>query len=71
MVRLHSKSCNTKEANKAERSLFSRDSKVIKNIPHRKGALKQNALTSVIQSSKWQQSLCQDFDGRDACQWGW
>ena len=57
--------------NEAEWSLFSRDNKVIKNIPHTKEALKQNALRSIIQSLKWQQSLCKDFDGRDACQWGW
>ena len=65
------KSLQYKEVNEAEWSLFSRDNKVIKNIPHTKEALKQNALRSIIQSLKWQQSLCKDFDGRDACQWGW
>ena len=28
-------------------------------------------LRSVLQSSKWRQSFCKDFDGRDACQWVW
>ena len=68
MVRLYSKSCNTKEVNEARWILFSRDNKVLKDIPPTKGALKHHALKSVLQSSKWQQSLCKDFDGRGACQ---
>ena len=28
-------------------------------------------LRSVLQSSKWPQSFCKDFNGRDACQWVW
>ena len=40
VVRLYSKTCNTKELNEARRILFSRDKKVIENIPLTKGALK-------------------------------
>ena len=40
VVRLYSKTCNTKELNEARQTLFSRDKKVIENIPLTKGALK-------------------------------
>ena len=68
VVKLYLKTCNTKEVNVARRILFPRDNKVIEKIPPTKGALRQHVLKSVLQSSKWQQSLCEDFDGRDACQ---
>ena len=71
VVRSYSKTCNTKEVNKARRILFSRDNKVIENIPPTRGALRQHALRSVLQSSKWRKSLRKDFDVRNACQWGW
>ena len=71
VVRFYSKNSNTKEVNEARRILFFRDNKMIENIPPTKGALRQHVLRLVLQSSKWQQSLCKDFDGRDACQWGW
>ena len=71
VVRLYSKPCNTKEVNETRGILLSRDYKVIENIRPTKGALRQHVLRSVLQSSKWQQSLCKDFDGWDACQWGW
>ena len=45
--------------------------KVIENIPPTKGALRQHVLRSVLQSSKWRESLCKGFHGRDACQWSW
>ena len=68
VVRLYSKIFYTKEVNKARQILFSRDNKVVENIPPTKGVLRQHVLRSVLQSSKWQQSLCKDFDGRDAGQ---
>ena len=48
VVRSYSKTCNTKEVNKARRTLFSRDNKVIENIPPTRGALRQHALRSVL-----------------------
>ena len=42
----------------------------MENIPPTKVALRQHVLRSVLQSSKWRQSSCKDFDCRDACQWG-
>ena len=69
VVILYSKTCNTKEANEARRIMISRDNKVIENIPPTKGALRQNALRSLLHYSKWRQALCKDFDGGDACQW--
>ena len=71
VVRLYSKTYNTKQLNEARWVLFSRDNNVIENIPPTKGELRQHVLISVLQSSKWRQSLCKDFDGWDACQWGW
>ena len=71
VVRSYSKTCNTKEVNKTRRILFSRDNKVIENIPPTRGALRQHALRSALQSSKWRKSLRKDFDVRNACQWGW
>ena len=68
VVRLYSKTCNTKEMNEARHILFFRDNKVIKNIPPTKEALRHHVLRSVLQSSKWQESLCKDFDCQDACQ---
>ena len=53
VVRLYSKTCNTKEVIKARRILFSRDNNVIENIPPTKGAPRQHVLRSVLQSSKW------------------
>ena len=67
LVRLYSESYNTKKLNEARRILFFRDNKVIENIPPTKGALRQHVLRSVLQSLKSRQSLCKDFDGRDAC----
>ena len=58
VVRLYSKTCNTKQVSKARRILFSRDNQVIKNIPSTKKALRQHVLRSVLQFSKWRQSLC-------------
>ena len=55
--------------NETRRILLSRENKMIDNIPPIKGALRQHVLRTVLQSSKWQQSLCRDFDGWDACQW--
>ena len=71
VVRSYSKTYNTKEVNEARQILFSRDNNVIENIPPTKGVLRQHVLRSVLQSRKWRQSFCKDFDGRDACQWGW
>ena len=71
VIRLYSKTPNIEEMNKTRRILFSRDNKVIENIPPTKGALRQHVLWSVLQSSKWRQSLWKEFNGRDACQWGW
>ena len=61
-VRLYSKTWNTKQMNQARRILFSRDNKVIENIPPTKEALRQHALRSVLQSSKWWQYLRKDND---------
>ena len=69
LVRLYSKTCNIKEVNEARQILFSWDNKVIENTPPTKGAPMQHVLRSVFQSSKWQQSLCKDFDSWHACQW--
>ena len=48
VVRLYSKTCNTKEVNKARQMLFSRDKKVIENNPPTKGELRQHVLRSVL-----------------------
>ena len=64
VVRLCSKTCNTNEVNEARRILFSKNNKVIKNIPPTKEALRPQVLGSAFQSS-----FCKDFDGEDACQW--
>ena len=69
VMRLYSKTCNTKEVNETRGILFSWYNKVIENIRPTKGALRQHVLRSVLQSSKWQQFLHKDFDGRDAYQW--
>ena len=71
VMRLYSKTCNTKEVNETRGILFSWYNKVIENIRPTKGALRQHVLWSVLQSSKWQQFLHKDFDGRDAYQWDW
>ena len=42
---------------------------MIKNIPSTNGALRQYVLGTVLQSSKWRQSLCEDFDGWQ--KWDW
>ena len=60
-----------KKIKKARWNLFSRDNKVIENIPPTKGALRQHVLKSVLQSSIWRQSLRKDLNGRSTCQWGW
>ena len=71
VVRLYSKTFNTKEVNKTRWNLFSKDNKVIESNPPTKLALRQDVLRSVLQSSKLQQSLCKDFYGPNACQWDW
>ena len=43
VVRLYSKTCNTKEVNGARWNLFSRDNKMIKNVLPTKGVLKQQS----------------------------
>ena len=48
VVRLYPKTCNTKENSEASRILFSRDNKVIENIPPTKEALRQHVLRSVL-----------------------
>ena len=48
VVRLYSKTCNTKEVNEARWNLFSRDNKMIKNVLPTKGALKQHVLRTVL-----------------------
>ena len=53
VVRLYSKTCNTKELNETRGILFSRDNKLIGNISPTKGALRQHDLRSVLQSSKF------------------
>ena len=50
---------------------FPGGNKVIEYIPSTKRAPRQHFLRSVLQSTKWQQTLFKDFDGGDACQWGW
>ena len=71
VVKLYSKTCNTTEVNTARRILFSRDNKPIENIPPTKESLLQHVLRAVLQSSKWEQSLCKEYDNRNPCEWGW
>ena len=66
VIRLCSKTFNTKEVNKTRWNLFSKDNKVIESIPPTKLALRQDLLRSVLQ-----QSLCKDFYRPNACQWDW
>ena len=66
VIRLYSKTFNTKEVNKTRWNLFSKDNKVIESIQPTKLALRQDILRSVLQ-----QSLCKDFYGPNACQWDW
>ena len=44
VARLNSKTCNTKELNKERRILFSKDNKVIENIPPTEAALREHIL---------------------------
>lgn len=52
VVRLNSKTYNTKEVNEARRILFFRDNNVTEDIPPTKRVLRKHILRSVLQSSK-------------------